>query len=141
VDESDRDDMSNDNGDENSEFPLELLSYIMERVDEFARSERFRNRMVFAQISKALLNAGISAWDFHSFFLPRLSILVNDVVVNVRISVARVFEGICQDEEMRQSLSNLDTTKEDSIRQSRPLDDIKATATGNRKRRHAFCCK
>ncbi|KAG2175386.1 hypothetical protein INT43_001033, partial [Umbelopsis isabellina] len=124
VDDSDRDDMSSDNADDNSEFPLELLSYIMERVDEFARSERFRNRMVFAQISKSLLVAGISAWDFHSFFLPRLSLLANDLVVNVRIAVARVFETICQDKEMRGSLSDLDTTKEDSIRQSRPLDDI-----------------
>lgn len=116
--------MSSDNVDDNAEFPLELLSYIMERVDEFARSERFRNRMVFAQISKSLLVAGISAWDFHSFFLPRLSLLANDLVVNVRIAVARVFETVCQDKEMRDSLSDLDTTKDDSIRHSRPLDDI-----------------
>lgn len=51
----------------------------------------------FAQISKALLEAGISAWDFHTFFLPRLDMLANDLVVNVRITVARAFETICDD--------------------------------------------
>jgi hypothetical protein len=51
----------------------------------------------FAQISKALLDAGISASDFHSFFLPRLDMLANDLVVNVRITVARAFKTICED--------------------------------------------
>ncbi|KAH8550279.1 armadillo-type protein [Umbelopsis sp. PMI_123] len=119
----------NDNDDASSEeledsTPLELLSHIMERVDEFARSERFRNRMVFAQISKALLEAGISAWDFHCFFLPRLDMLANDLVVNVRITVARAFRTICEDDEMRQALINLDSTKEDNLQHSRPLDEI-----------------
>ncbi|CAO3671906.1 unnamed protein product [Umbelopsis vinacea] len=127
VDENhqrDQEDASSEDLDYSAEVPLELLSHIMERVDEFAHSERFRNRMIFAQISKALLEAGISAWDFHSFFLPRLDILANDLVVNVRITVARAFQTVCDDVEMRQALSNLDATKDDSLRHSRPLDDI-----------------
>ncbi|KAI9285389.1 armadillo-type protein [Umbelopsis sp. AD052] len=123
--QGENDDASSEELDDNT--PLELLGHIMERVDEFARSERFRNRMVFAQISKALLDAGISAWDFHSFFLPRLDMLANDLVVNVRIAVARAFKTICEDDEMRQALVNLDTTKEDTVRHSRPLEEILLT--------------
>lgn len=47
VDETQaNDDAASEDLDESAEIPLELLSHIMERVDEFARSERFRNRMV-----------------------------------------------------------------------------------------------
>jgi hypothetical protein len=49
VDENhqrDHEDASSEDLDYSAEVPLELLSHIMERVDEFARSERFRNRMV-----------------------------------------------------------------------------------------------
>jgi hypothetical protein len=47
VDENqhgEHDDISSEELDDNT--PLDLLNHIMERVDEFARSERFRNRMV-----------------------------------------------------------------------------------------------
>lgn len=48
----------------------------------------------FVQICKVLLEAGICAADFASFFLPRLVPLAKDPVVNVRIATARAFRTI-----------------------------------------------
>ncbi|KAG2236492.1 hypothetical protein INT48_003283, partial [Thamnidium elegans] len=73
-------------------FALALLSHVMERLDEFARSENYRGRLVFAQICKALIESGIGASDFASFFLPRLAPLAYDPVVNVRIAASRTIE-------------------------------------------------
>lgn len=48
----------------------------------------------FAQICKALIEAGIGASDFASFFLPRLAPLAYDPVVNVRIAASRTIGTI-----------------------------------------------
>ncbi|KAF7725695.1 hypothetical protein EC973_009412 [Apophysomyces ossiformis] len=75
-------------------FALALLSHVMEKLEEFVRSEMYRNRLVFAQICKSLLEAGIYAGDFASFFLPRLAPLADDPIVNVRIAASRAIRAI-----------------------------------------------
>ncbi|CEP07968.1 hypothetical protein [Parasitella parasitica] len=88
-------------------FALALLSHVMERLDEFARSENYRGRLVFAQICKALIEAGIGASDFASFFLPRLAPLAYDPVVNVRIAASRTIGTIYTNEPFRRELSEI----------------------------------
>ncbi|CAO0800068.1 unnamed protein product [Mucor circinelloides] len=88
-------------------FALALLSHVMERLDEFARSENYRGRLVFAQICKALIDAGIGASDFASFFLPRLAPLAYDPVVNVRIAASRTIGTIYTNEPFRKELSEI----------------------------------
>ncbi|KAI7878973.1 ARM repeat-containing protein [Lichtheimia hyalospora FSU 10163] len=85
---------SDDNTDSRREFALALLNHVMEKLDEFVRSESYRGRLIFVQICKVLLEAGICAADFASFFLPRLIPLAKDPVVNVRIATARAFRTI-----------------------------------------------
>lgn len=48
----------------------------------------------FAQICKALIDAGIDASDFASFFLPRLAPLAYDPIVNVRIVASQTVGAI-----------------------------------------------
>lgn len=48
----------------------------------------------FVQICKLLLEAGICAGDFASFFLPRLIPLAEDPIVNVRIATSRTIRAI-----------------------------------------------
>lgn len=48
----------------------------------------------FAHICQALIEAGIGASDFASFFLPRLAPLAHDPVVNVRIAASRTIGTI-----------------------------------------------
>lgn len=48
----------------------------------------------FAQICQALIESGIGASDFASFFLPRLAPLAYDPVVNVRIAASRTIGTI-----------------------------------------------
>ncbi|KAI8095332.1 armadillo-type protein [Thamnidium elegans] len=88
-------------------FALALLSHVMERLDEFARSENYRGRLVFAQICKALIESGIGASDFASFFLPRLAPLAYDPVVNVRIAASRTIGTIYTNEPFRKELSEI----------------------------------
>ncbi|KAI8638998.1 armadillo-type protein [Parasitella parasitica] len=94
-------------------FALALLSHVMERLDEFARSDNYRGRLVnsliysFAQICKALIEAGIGASDFASFFLPRLAPLAYDPVVNVRIAASRAIGTIYTNEPFRRELSEI----------------------------------
>ncbi|KAI8384178.1 armadillo-type protein [Blakeslea trispora] len=88
-------------------YALALLSHVMERLDEFARSESYRGRLVFAQICKALIEAGIGASDFASFFLPRLAPLAYDSVVNVRIAASRTIGAIYKNEPFRRELSEI----------------------------------
>lgn len=88
-------------------FALALLSHVMERLDEFARSENYRGRLVFAQICKALIESGIGASDFASFFLPRLAPLAYDPVVNVRIAASRTIGTIYTNEPFRRELSEI----------------------------------
>ncbi|KAI8326855.1 armadillo-type protein [Choanephora cucurbitarum] len=88
-------------------YALALLSHVMERLDEFARSESYRGRLVFAQICKALIEAGIGASDFASFFLPRLAPLAHDPVVNVRIAASRTIGAIYKNEPFRKELNEI----------------------------------
>ncbi|KAI9363798.1 armadillo-type protein [Pilaira anomala] len=88
-------------------FALALLSHVMERLDEFARSENYRGRLVFAQICKALIESGIGASDFASFFLPRLAPLAHDPVINVRIAASRTIGTIYTNEPFRKELSEI----------------------------------
>lgn len=68
----------------------------------------------FTQICRSLLDAGINAADFASFFLPRLALLVKDPVVNVRIAASRTMHTLCsiskpyQKDQVRNGASNLD---------------------------------
>ncbi|RCH88951.1 Serine/threonine-protein phosphatase 4 regulatory subunit 1, partial [Rhizopus stolonifer] len=88
-------------------FALALLSHVMERLDEFARSDHYRGRLVFAHICQALIEAGIGASDFASFFLPRLAPLAHDPVVNVRIAASRTIGTIYTNEPFCQELSEI----------------------------------
>ncbi|KAI9255493.1 armadillo-type protein [Sporodiniella umbellata] len=88
-------------------FALALLSHVMERLDEFARSDHYRGRLVFAHICQALIEAGIGASDFASFFLPRLAPLAHDPVVNVRIAASRTIGTIYTNEPFCRELSEI----------------------------------
>ncbi|KAG1048929.1 hypothetical protein G6F43_008718 [Rhizopus delemar] len=88
-------------------FALALLSHVMERLDEFARSDHYRGRLVFAHICQALIEAGINASDFASFFLPRLAPLAHDPVVNVRIAASRTIGTIYTNEPFCRELSEI----------------------------------
>ncbi|KAG1175286.1 hypothetical protein G6F70_000884 [Rhizopus microsporus] len=88
-------------------FALALLSHVMERLDEFARSNHYRGRLVFAQICQALIESGIGASDFASFFLPRLAPLAYDPVVNVRIAASRTIGTIYTNEPFCRELSGI----------------------------------
>ncbi|KAI8389312.1 armadillo-type protein [Blakeslea trispora] len=75
---------------EKQQQALALLNYVVERLEELVHSSNYRTRLVFAQICRCLLEAGISSVDFASFFLPRVSLLARDPVVNVRIAISRM---------------------------------------------------
>ncbi|KAI9315825.1 armadillo-type protein [Dichotomocladium elegans] len=83
-----------DNADSRREFALALLNHVMDKLDEFVRSDSYRGRLIFVQICRVLLEAGICAGDFASFFLPRLVPLAKDPVVNVRIATSRAIRTI-----------------------------------------------
>ncbi|KAI8997081.1 armadillo-type protein [Pilobolus umbonatus] len=76
-------------------YALALLNHVMEKLDELVRSDSYRTRLVFTQICRSLLQAGIDAGDFASFFLLRLLPLSKDRVVNVRIATSRTVYMIC----------------------------------------------
>ncbi|KAG0170867.1 Serine/threonine-protein phosphatase 4 regulatory subunit 1 [Apophysomyces sp. BC1034] len=106
-------------------FALALLSHVMEKLDEFVRSEMYRNRLVFAQICKSLLEAGIYAGDFASFFLPRLAPLAYDPIVNVRIAASRAIKTIYMNDSYQRELSELvlsDMAPDDDAQPGRLLD-------------------
>ncbi|CAO3598886.1 unnamed protein product [Absidia cylindrospora] len=88
-------------------FALALLNHVMERLDEFVRSNMYRGRLVFTQICCSLLEAGISAGDFASFFLSRLAPLAIDEIVNVRIATARAIRQVYLNDEYRHDFTHL----------------------------------
>ncbi|KAI7849453.1 armadillo-type protein [Circinella umbellata] len=96
-----------DNADNRREFALALLNHVMEKLDEFVRSNSYRGRLIFVQICRVLLEAGICAADFASFFLPRLVPLADDPVVNVRIATSRTIRTIQIHDAYRQELTEL----------------------------------
>ncbi|KAI9275586.1 armadillo-type protein [Phascolomyces articulosus] len=101
-------DQDNEDGvDSCREFALALLNHVMEKLDEFVRSNSYRGRLIFVQICKVLLEAGICAADFASFFLPRLVPLADDPVVNVRIATSRTIRAIQIHDTYRQELTEL----------------------------------
>ncbi|KAI8336174.1 armadillo-type protein [Chlamydoabsidia padenii] len=107
----DEDEEDEDDARENKRnFALALLHHIMERLDEFVRSNMYRGRLVFTQICRSLLEAGISAGDFASFFLSRLALLAVDEVVNVRIGTARTIRQVYLNEGYRQELGHIVTS-------------------------------
>ncbi|KAG0846607.1 hypothetical protein G6F17_013290 [Rhizopus arrhizus] len=61
----------------------------------------------FAHICQALIEAGINASDFASFFLPRLAPLAHDPVVNVRIAASRTIGTIYTNEPFCRELSEI----------------------------------
>ncbi|KAI8388520.1 armadillo-type protein [Radiomyces spectabilis] len=75
-------------------FALALLSHVMEKLDQFVHADMYRGRLIFAQLCRTLLEAGISVGDFASFFLTRLVHLATDPVVNVRIATSRTMRAI-----------------------------------------------
>ncbi|KAI9306791.1 armadillo-type protein [Cunninghamella echinulata] len=105
---------------------LALLNHVMEKLDEFVRSDKYRSRLVFTQICCSLLDAGISASDFASFFLPRISPLAFDPVVNVRIGASRTIRQIYLNESYHQELCELTMEHEEDNKQYNPysLDQI-----------------
>ncbi|KAI8148941.1 armadillo-type protein [Fennellomyces sp. T-0311] len=96
-----------DSFDSRREFALALLNHVMEKLDEFVRSTSYRGRLIFVQICRVLLEAGICAADFASFFLPRLVPLADDPVVNVRIATSRTIRAIQIHDAYRQELIDL----------------------------------
>ncbi|KAI9023008.1 armadillo-type protein [Phycomyces nitens] len=105
VDEDNESDtQSFDDEDDLAASKLALLSHVMERLDEFAKAETYRSRLVFANICKMLLEVGITAADFGAFFVPRLGPLAYDPIVNVRIAAARTIRVAYKDEPFRKAL-------------------------------------
>ncbi|ORX50959.1 ARM repeat-containing protein [Hesseltinella vesiculosa] len=106
--DGDMEDEEGDDPEDQSEskrnFALALLNHVMECLDEFVRSKMYRDRLTFTLICRALLDMGISAGDFASFFLPRLKPLTEDPVVNVRIGASRTLRQIYTNESYRQEL-------------------------------------
>ncbi|KAI9499520.1 armadillo-type protein [Zychaea mexicana] len=104
---SQADQENEDSIDSRREFALALLNHVMEKLDEFVRSSSYRGRLIFVQICRVLLEAGICAADFASFFLPRLVPLADDPVVNVRIATSRTIRAIQIHDAYRQELTEL----------------------------------
>ncbi|KAL1925085.1 uncharacterized protein VTP21DRAFT_4739 [Calcarisporiella thermophila] len=74
--------------------PTPPLEIILSKLDDFLSADSYRSRVVFVQIWAEITrhysySTSSLAWDFGSWFLPRLFRLARDPVVNVRISVAR----------------------------------------------------
>ncbi|KAL7327508.1 hypothetical protein PS15p_205927 [Mucor circinelloides] len=93
-------------------YALALLNHVMEKLDDLVRSVAYRTRLVFTQICRSLLDAGINPADFASFFLPRLALLVKDPVVNVRIAASRAMHTLCSINGYRQDIENIIYTDE-----------------------------
>ncbi|KAI8353612.1 armadillo-type protein [Choanephora cucurbitarum] len=90
VDESGEEASIMQRGNDKQQQALIMLNHVIERLEELVHSPSYRTRLVFAQICRCLLEAGISPVDFASFFLPRVSLLARDPVVNVRIAISRM---------------------------------------------------
>ncbi|KAL9549431.1 hypothetical protein MBANPS3_005213 [Mucor bainieri] len=109
-------------------YALALLNHVMEKLDDLVRSVAYRTRLVFTQICKSLLDAGINPTDFASFFLPRLALLVKDPVVNVRIAASRTMRTLCSINGYRQDIENIiyadEIAMEDESSPKQILDDI-----------------
>ncbi|KAF7723996.1 Serine/threonine-protein phosphatase 4 regulatory subunit 1 [Apophysomyces ossiformis] len=113
---------------------LALLSQVTEGLDAFARANSYRERLIFAHICEVLLEAGITGEDFARFFLPRICILAEDNVVNVRISVARTLRTVCLNDtdgqdycSLERSLYFLAADKDEDVR-TPVLDFVDASA-------------
>ncbi|KAI8639234.1 armadillo-type protein [Parasitella parasitica] len=88
-------------------YALALLNHVMEKLDDLVRSEAYHTRLVFTQICRSLLDAGINPADFASFFLPRLALLVKDPVVNVRIAASRTIHTLCLIDAYKEDIENV----------------------------------
>ncbi|OAD65174.1 hypothetical protein PHYBLDRAFT_184209 [Phycomyces blakesleeanus NRRL 1555(-)] len=104
VEENESDTQSFDEDEDLAGNKIALLSHVMERLDEFAKAEMYRSRLVFANICKMLLEVGISAADFGAFFIPRLGPLAYDPIVNVRIAAARTIRVAYKDDRFCKAL-------------------------------------
>ncbi|GAA5815755.1 hypothetical protein MFLAVUS_009270 [Mucor flavus] len=93
IDETDTE--TENMADRQQKYALALLNHVMEKLDDLVRSSAYRTRLVFTQICRSLLDAGIHPADFASFFLPRLINLAKDPVVNVRIATSRTIQTLC----------------------------------------------
>ncbi|KAI8071336.1 armadillo-type protein [Gongronella butleri] len=105
-------------------FALALLNHVMERLDEFVRSDMHRGRLMFTQICRALLEVGISPGDFASFFLPRLAPLTQDPIVNVRIGASRTVRLLYTNEAYRQELLALGQHEDHALDDEDPEFEI-----------------
>ncbi|GAN10190.1 protein phosphatase 4 regulatory subunit 1 [Mucor ambiguus] len=109
-------------------YALALLNHVMEKLDDLVRSATYRTRLVFTQICRSLLDAGINPADFASFFLPRLALLVKDPVVNVRIAASKTMHTLCSINGYSQDIENIvyadEIAMEDESSPKQILDDI-----------------
>ncbi|KAI7893280.1 armadillo-type protein [Mucor mucedo] len=122
--ENDTDNMA----DRQQKYALALLNHVMEKIDDLVRSSAHRTRLVFTQICRSLLDAGINPADFGSFFLPRLVGLAKDKVVNVRIATSRTIKTLCSIAGYRHDLETITfiegATTENDMTPGQVLDDI-----------------
>ncbi|KAI8068870.1 armadillo-type protein [Thamnidium elegans] len=112
--------------DRQQKYALALLNHVMEKLDDLVRSSTYRTRLVFTQICRSLLDAGIHPADFASFFLPRLINLAKDPVVNVRIATSRTIQTLCCIAGYRQDLEVITQVEvaDSELSPSQMLDQI-----------------
>ncbi|KAI8879289.1 ARM repeat-containing protein [Backusella circina FSU 941] len=104
-------------------YALAMLNHVMERLDELAKAESYRSRIIFAQICGSLIEVGINTADFTSFFLPRLVSLAADPIVNVRIVVSRMLYILYTSGDYHSEIMEI-TTSEDEASPSSMLEEI-----------------
>ncbi|KAI9357464.1 armadillo-type protein [Pilaira anomala] len=105
-------------------YALALLNHVMDKLDDLVRSSNYRRRLVFTQICRSLLDAGIHPTDFASFFLPRLTTLAQDPVVNIRIATSRVIQTLCSIDGYRHDLEMVTMVEDQELYPSQMLDQI-----------------
>ncbi|KAI9476331.1 MAG: armadillo-type protein [Benjaminiella poitrasii] len=104
-------------------YALSLLAHVMKKIDKLVTSSAYRVRLVFAQMCRCLLTAGITPVDFASFFLSRLAVLSRDPVVNVRIAVSRAIQVLIKIPGYRQKFEAIEhANEEESTKEANPRD-------------------
>ncbi|CAJ0876989.1 15755_t:CDS:10, partial [Entrophospora sp. SA101] len=95
-----------------------LFAELINCVREFAFENKFRSRVAFIQICRALVLSAFPKPEFERYFIPILKNFSTDNVVNVRITLVRLIRDLCRIEQYYQ----------DPMSKSQIIDMIKQLA-------------
>nr|CAG8509030.1 8253_t:CDS:10 [Entrophospora candida] len=73
-----------------------LFAELINCVREFAFENKFRSRVAFIQICRALALSAFPKPEFERYFIPILKNFSTDNVVNVRITLVRLIRDLCR---------------------------------------------